>query len=120
MTKLEAEDKAINDFRSMCGKVIYVKAIYGYVGDDSHDVYIEDGDPWILVRITSTDESDVCHWNDEWLDPYWNVELLIEDHPAIPEGFRSTWIHGKSYREGTEETDSLVAHLPARGDRLVL
>jgi hypothetical protein len=90
--RLEAESMALADYQKALGKEITVTMITGYQGDDSVDV---DG-VLIRVRVIETPENDLCHWVDEYLDPYWNVEPL--DTVPLIEGLRSFWTFGPSYR----------------------
>jgi hypothetical protein len=93
MTKAEIETLAIQDYEKVLNTVITVKLLTGYKDDNQHDF---DGKEY-QVRVVKTEESDILHWNDKWLDPYWNVEIVGE-YPELV-GFRSFWTYGTSYRE---------------------
>jgi hypothetical protein len=87
----EAERRAIDDYKAVLGTIIEVADITGYnERDDSIDVY----GPF-KVRVDTTDEPSVLHWNDEHLDPYWDVTPVGEY--AELAGMRSFWVHGHSY-----------------------
>lgn len=88
----EAETKALERYRSLVGKVVEIEWVQGYIGDDSGDFKC---DPPAKVKIVETDKDSILHWNDEWLDPYYDVEL-VEPHPKLAEA-RSLWIYGESY-----------------------
>jgi hypothetical protein len=90
---LEARAKA--DHAAHAGQIILATVVTGYnEHDDSVEVFC---DPPARVRVCkAVREDDLCHWNDhEWLDPYWDVDL-VEPHPALA-GIRSMWVFGQSY-----------------------
>ena len=91
-TDLEAN--AMADYQDYLGKVVTVDRLQCYLHDDSKD--LDCGGVPFVVRVTPTQDEDIKHWNDEYLDPYWNVEV-VEPHPALPEGFTSPWIDGPTY-----------------------
>jgi hypothetical protein len=95
--KLEVQ--ALQDFQRVVGKMFWAYDLHGYSGEDSIDVDLK-GEP-VLVRIDDTDVDSILHWNGEWLDPYWDVEVLTPV-PEVP-GLRSCWIHGHSYNTKTPE-----------------
>lgn len=89
----DAEGKALADYRAALGTIITVKMITGYNdSDDSIDIDGIDA----RVRVVETPEDDLYHWVDEYLDPYWNVELV--EPIAEVAGLRSLWTFGPSYR----------------------
>lgn len=91
--RIEAEEKAKADFQRAVGTIVTVNMISGYnERDDSED---RDGCN-IRVRVCPTVETDITHWVDEYLDPYWNVEPL--DNPPELDGLRSFWTFGPSYQ----------------------
>src|SRR5437879_1356733 len=75
------------------GRLLEVGYLCGYTeDDDSEDVACS-----AIVRVSPVDgntHQDICHWNDEWLDPYWDVELISGDERA--KSLRSIWIDGPS------------------------
>ena len=88
----ELEAKAVADFKAMVGEIITVTSVTGYDDhDNSQDFYGE-----FKVKVTSTPESDIRHWCDEFLDPYWNVDI-VEPVPDVLKGCRSFWTYGPSY-----------------------
>lgn len=88
----KAEERAVKDFMKYHGKVIEVTELTGHNDSGSHDIDFETP---IKVRVLDTPLDDLKHWNDEYLDPYWNVEPL-EDRPEL-RGLRSFWTFGVSY-----------------------
>lgn len=75
----ELEEIALKEFSEYKGKILLATVLLGYENDDSKSWHV---DPPILVRVLETDKSSIFHWNDDWLDPYWDVELL-EDRPEF-------------------------------------
>lgn len=93
-TRKGAEDEALADYEAALGTEIQVAEITGYRDDRSVDVRL---DRPIRVRVTqSSFQHDVLHWNDDFLDPIWNVELV--DRPRELEGLSNFWVFGPSYR----------------------
>ena len=84
------EEVALTEYNEQLGKLLEVNYICGYTGNDSGDWMC---DPPIIVRLDATDRSSILHWNDEWLDPYWDVTLISGTLPV--EGIRSLWIDGR-------------------------
>lgn len=83
------EERALGDYQKMLGQSVLVKAVSGFVGNDSVDINL---DPPAKVRIDQTGSDSVHHWNDDGLDPYCDVTLM-EPHPALVD-VRSFGIHG--------------------------
>lgn len=95
----QLEQRALAAFREYEGRLVEVGYLCGYnQHDDSEDVAC---DPPIIVRIDRTNEQSVLHWNDEWLDPYWDVTVVRGD----ARGLRSCWIDGPSVNAITGETE---------------
>lgn len=100
MNLQEAIAAARADYAKAVGTIIEVPYLMGYLDDGSHEWY---GPVW--VRILQTDDASVTHINDDFVDPYWDVELV---EPAlkpecrrdshIPADARSFWIDGPSHR----------------------
>jgi hypothetical protein len=89
----EAEARAQADYDAVVGKTIEIHQITGY---DERDNSVEVDGVSIQVRVDSTDPSNLRHWCDEYLDPYWDV-TPIGDHPQLA-GLRSLWTYGPSYK----------------------
>lgn len=88
---LEATAKAHH--AAHLGKILLCREVTGYNDkDDSVDVIC---DPPARMRVCSAMAGDLEHWNDNWLDPYWDV-TPVEPHPAL-DGIRSLWVFGTSY-----------------------
>lgn len=92
MERYELEQLAIEDYQAALGTVITVSTISGY--NDKDDCLAVDGIPF-EVRVCATPESDIRHWCDEFLDPYWNVEP-VKEYPELA-NMRSFWTYGKTY-----------------------
>ena len=94
MTEEELEKWAFEDYAEVLGKPILVSELTGYVGDNNVDFNL---DPPAKVRVVSTSADSIRHWNDDWLDPYWELELL-EPHPQLARfSARSLYMFGDSY-----------------------
>lgn len=92
------EDQALEDYERARGRIVEVPYLSGYSGDMSVDVR----GPF-LVWVDKTTENEILHWNDEWLDPYWNVRP-VQPYEEL-KGLRSLWAFGKSYSlEGKQDT----------------
>ena len=89
------EARALADYARHLGKVVEVGFVSGYHGDDSVEIL----GPF-LVKVTKTSQGDILHWNDEWLDPYWNV-TPVGKYPEL-NGVRSFWANGPSYSTSGE------------------
>lgn len=95
----DAEARALADFALVNGRIIAVTTVSGYVGDtvDQDDRTAPDGEPF-RVRVVATSTDELAHRNDDYLDPYWNVEPA--DGETRLAGLRSTYTFGRSYRIG--------------------
>jgi hypothetical protein len=82
----------LRDFDEIKGRVLLVSHLTGYKGDDSIDIDLTTP---AKVRVSATPESDLFHQIDDWVDPYWNLEL-VEPHPELAD-VRSLWMFGHSY-----------------------
>jgi hypothetical protein len=91
------ENIACQDHRDAVGSVILVDYLTAYRGDtDNQDAY--HFDPPLAVRVLPAEPGDLAHWVDEWLDPYWDVEVVDRSHPQLPpEGLRGAYVYGTSY-----------------------
>lgn len=90
--RTDLETKALEDFRKALGTIVEVQIISGY--NEHDDCIAVDGIP-VKVRVCSTPESDLLHWVDNFLDPYWNVEPVEQISELA--GLRSFWTYGPSY-----------------------
>lgn len=82
----------LRDFNEIKGCILLVHQLTGY--QDDHSIDFDLRTP-AKVRVTATPQSDLFHQIDDWVDPYWNLEL-VEPHPEL-EGIRSLWMFGHSY-----------------------
>lgn len=108
MSEDEIEAAALAEHESMVGKILLASVVDGYEDDDNCRDFA--CDPPARVRVMRTARESVLHWNDDWLDPYWDVEL-VEPHPVL-KGVRSMWVFGTSYNVdgcGKEPTSSWKA-----------
>lgn len=96
------EQDAIARHRRHVGKLIEVAYLCGYDNrDDSCDIACNP--PAIVEVQPMRPEDGVIHWNDEWLDPYWDARLIYG--PAQAWKLRSHWIDGPSVNAKTGEVE---------------
>ena len=96
MTREQAEKFALKHYSEHVGKFLLVDYVLGYVNDDTVDVAC---DPPVVVQVQQTGEHSVLHWNDEWLDPYWDAVVVQGDAG----GLTSVYIDGPSINTKTGE-----------------
>lgn len=85
------ENRALEDYRKLVGKALYVEHVIGYTNRDfSEDVFGN-----FIVQIEETDERDILRWVDDWLDPVYNVIVLYPKDVCV----RLCWIMGRSYNQ---------------------
>jgi hypothetical protein len=110
------EKEALSQFNRHVGRRFAVTELSGYIGNYSHNLILENT---AIVRVVKTDKAAICHWNDEWLDPYWDVEMIHGHIRGLPP--TSCWIDGPSAialwvdRPGLDRSVSLGLN---RGDEL--
>ncbi len=115
----ELEAKAISDYRAVAGKTFLTSIISGYGGyadqPDDSDTFALDKPVVVRVRADMLDHGssreDVLHWNDEWLDPIWEVDIL-SGLPGDKAGMysRFTWVDAsRSYNRLTGECADYAA-----------
>lgn len=92
MTREELEKWAIEDYEKILGATIFVSGVTGYVDDNTVDFDLAKP---AKMKVVETSRDSILHWNSEWLDPYWELEL-VEPHPEL-QGIRSLWMFGDSY-----------------------
>lgn len=99
-TQEDLEAKAAAEFHAHLGKILRVTGwIFGFEDEDSQDwkVDLQTFPAGVRVRVMPTPQDELARWNDDWLDPVWNVELIdVQDN--MKEG-RSFTIHGTSFNE---------------------
>lgn len=93
LLKASLEERAKADHAAHLGKILLCREVTGY-NDQDHPVDVT-CDPPARMRVCAAMCGDLEHWNDDWLDPYWDV-TPVEPHPAL-NGIRSLWVFGKSY-----------------------
>ena len=100
LTNKQAEALIVAEFAKVSGRVIYVDDLTGYINDsDQIDLRLKIP---VAVRVTGPkDEGGLFHYVGEWLDPYWDIEIVDANHPEIPEGFRSSYMYGHSVNTET-------------------
>ena len=94
---IQADRTALALFDEVRGRIALVTHLMGYIGDDSRDFYTTEDNPFRVLIREDTREDDVLHQVDEFIDPYWDVELLNK-HPEVPSDARSFWVFGPSIK----------------------
>lgn len=95
---IDYEKKALDDYQALLGKTVLLKQVMGMEGSSSEQVILN---PPKKFKICKTDRGDVLNYNEEWIDPQYNVEPL-GDYPEI-QGMQYFWCCGKSYNTETGE-----------------
>ena len=99
MTKDQLKKWALADYEEVLGKEIFVSEFTAYINNDSIDFNVS---PPVKAKVVKTPELDIIHLNSEWLDPYWNIEILEippavwAKHPEL-EKITSAYMFGDSY-----------------------
>lgn len=125
-TEEECEELAIADHAAVVGRLLLVWFMTGY--DDSGEGS-DDAVDWnayhvqpAIVRVNPYDDPrhGLFHWVDEWLDPYWDIDVIKrpDDMPDL----RSCFMFGHSYNRCDEpdEPTSLVVLPDDRPELLAL
>lgn len=86
MTLDEAITKARVDFANVVGTVIEAPTLYGYSEEDSHEWHYDEP---IRVLVLPTRDEDITRVCDNFVDPYWDVEVV--ESTLKPEAQRFTW-----------------------------
>jgi hypothetical protein len=103
-TREDLEKWALEDYKKVVGKTFFVQEFSAYVNSEfmpyeSVDFSLEEP---VKAKVVGTSEADVLHWNDEWLDPYWDLEILeipaamLAEHPKLAK-MASVYMFGDSY-----------------------
>ena len=102
--QLEAE--SVREYKALLGKMIWVYAISGYIGDHSVDLKLKTP---LQVRVEKTADDCIARWNDEWLDPVMEVSIVTPTDEVA--NLRSTWVYGTCrHPNGSIEQSDLVQH----------
>jgi hypothetical protein len=107
------EADAIREFESVKGRIILVPMLCGYIGNDSVEIHCA---PPAEVRVLPTHRSAILHWNDEHLDPYWDVQL-VKPLRALAD-LRSIWFDATTYFRGKAEMKRYLVKPPTIAERL--
>ncbi len=107
----------IQHAESLAGKVIYVKGVYAFAGDDSDYYGME---PPLAVRIRRpSDGKELISDHGDWIDSNYDVDPLDPDDPRLA-GLRSFWIAGLCIRMDDEpgifDVGDIVYPSPSAGE----
>lgn len=112
-TRSRLEYKAQQDFQNAPLRVHWVKGLHGRAADGTIED-IELAEP-VPVRVLPTPRAELLQWNEEWLDPWWQVEPLLPN-PVFAAYQRRAALcaQATSYRlGGTEQAqDVLIDYTP--------
>jgi len=95
----EIRREVLADYEAVKWRILLVRELTGYVDDDSVDFTLHTP---ARVRVMDTSEEELLHRVDDWIDPYWNLDLL-KLHPEIPGTATSLYMFGTSYNVATGE-----------------
>ena len=92
--RLQLEMLAIAEHKAAVGKLFTAEYLSGYLANTEEHVeeYVD-----AIVRVCPVSDdatSGVLHWNDSWLDPYWDVEIISSNGRL--RGF-DAWVDGPSH-----------------------
>lgn len=93
MTLEEARAKARADFAAVVGTIIRPEWICGIVDFNSCEI---NNDGRIAARVLDTPDADVTRTCDDFVDPYWNLEI-VEDPNGETLEIDHPWTWGTSY-----------------------
>ncbi len=91
--------RARADYQNVLGTILRPDWLAGYEEHDSVDYHVKGQ---VAVRIVATKDEDVLHFVDDYLDPYWNIEI-VNDPAGLTANGRNFWIFGTSYRVEKED-----------------
>jgi hypothetical protein len=105
----EAESRAREDHRAFAGKLLEVEWIYS---SGHGDFKCELGRPFLVRVLPLREGGDLENWNDEHLDPYWDVEVVDgqgiigdqENGNLLSDPDFWPWIYGRSYKLANTRT----------------
>jgi len=113
-TEDDCEGLAFLDHERVMGRLLLVWHFTAFVGD-TDDQAEWDGSLPMAVRVDgpSRPEDGLLHWSDgNWLDPYWDIDVVTPDHPELDFEPRSAFMFGNSYGLDGEEEPTKFVLLP--------
>jgi hypothetical protein len=93
-TRDEAIAKAHADYEAALGTEIKPNLVMANV--DTHTCEFATGGT-ITVRVIKTDADSVVHINDNFVDPYWDVEVVSDPEGRLKDVDAFFWIDGPSH-----------------------
>lgn len=93
-----AEARAIAAYEAVAGQVILITDLDGYVDDRQVEIHLEQPALARVIKLGSPNSvrDNILHWTDEdWIDPYLDLEILTS-HPELAP-LRSCWTFGHSF-----------------------
>lgn len=105
-TKAKLEQMALDRYQELLGKVVEVRWVQGYIDDHSDDF---ECNPPAKVKIVETTRTDILHWNGNYLDPMYDIEL-VEPHPVLKD-VTSLWLDAESYHPKSGRLGSAIQRI---------
>ena len=90
----EAKQAARTEFQRYCGRLVKVDCVMGHIHDAQVELYAGINEPF-LVWVQPTDDANLTRTNEDYVDPYWDVEVVDPrgQNPGL-----DCFIDGPSYR----------------------
>ena len=111
------ELESTEEYYSLIDHVILTGYLSGYY-DDTDEEWCQQFVPPLAVRVLHTQEADRLNWHEEFLDPYWDVDVVDLSHPQLPPvPVRGCWIDGTSYNGETGQIEHRTYRLETRKER---
>jgi hypothetical protein len=92
-----ARSIAFEDYAAVVGRVLEVDNILINIDGETCEFYSERHKPFV-VRAIETATASILHINDNFIDPFWNVEV-IDGRGIVPDAYVSAgypWVDGRS------------------------
>ena len=111
------EVQAYKDFAHVKGKILCVDHFTANVSHETREFDCCAG--VVLVRVMETDDDNITHWCDDWLDPEWDIEVVAVYDMELPDDISAPYMNGTSYNVKDGDTKPAAAWYPARGKRIL-
>ncbi len=105
-TMADIEKLARLEHQLHVGLVFHVFSVTAFRGDTDEQGDVNFNPPVKMVLLPSG-KDDLCHWTDEWMDPFWNFDFLPGD--PLKARWRSCYTFGPTHSlDGTSHEASEV------------
>lgn len=94
MQKTEVERVALEEYHALVGKRIRPPWVCGYRDGcaTSDELFCDER---VVVRVVETPPTDILNWQEGWLDPALNVEII--ERGNLPDNLQRCWCWGTSH-----------------------